>query len=248
MIFLTYHSFDFLPAFWCLLPCTTSYLWKASPQGLIQGALKAGSFLTQLCSLCQSVVYDYPFPGCKWFCHLFRLGIPVISFLSHFLVNSRSKQLCVIEDFLFLRPSFSRSYRSILSSSLSRVYSITLVDLLLDHHCRFRVRFIFLCFFLSPSELKMRFNSQINKVYSDSIAIHSLLINTLSIIRKTQNLFLCSHPIKLSLYQLEIVLTYADCPSVQTLGLSVTKVFTSFFVTHVSILTNQKTILFSNNT
>jgi hypothetical protein len=105
-----------------------------------------------------------------------------------FLVNSRSKQLCVIEDFLFLRPSFSRSYRSILSSSLSRVYSITLVDLLLDHHCRFRVRFIFLCFFLSPSELKMRFNS------------HSLLINTLSIIRKTQNLFLCSHPIKLSLY------------------------------------------------
>lgn len=105
-----------------------------------------------------------------------------------FLVNSRSKQLCVIEDFLFLRPSFSRSYRSILSSSLSRVYSITLVDLLLEHHCRFRVRFIFLCFFLSPSELKMRFNS------------HSLLINTLSIIRKTQNLFLCSHPIKLSLY------------------------------------------------
>jgi hypothetical protein len=105
-----------------------------------------------------------------------------------FLVDSRSKQLCVIEDFLFLRPSFSRSYRSILSSSLSRVYSITLVDLLLDHHCRFRVRFIFLCFFLSPSELKMRFNS------------HSLLINTLSIIRKTQNLFLCSHPIKLSLY------------------------------------------------
>jgi len=105
-----------------------------------------------------------------------------------FLVNSRSKQLCVIEEFLLLRPSFSRSYRSILSSSLSRVYSITLVDLLLDHHCRFRVRFIFLCFFLSPSELKMRFNS------------HSLLINTLSIIRKTQNLFLCSHPIKLSLY------------------------------------------------
>lgn len=105
-----------------------------------------------------------------------------------FLVNSRSKQLCVIEDVLLLRPSFSRSYRSILSSSLSRVYSITLVDLLLDHHCRFRVRFIFLCFFLSPSELKMRFNS------------HSLLINTLSIIRKTQNLFLCSHPIKLSLY------------------------------------------------
>jgi len=113
---------------------------------------------------------------------------PLSAYLSHFLVNSRSKQLCVIEDFLFLRPSFSRSYRSILSSSLSRVYSITLVDLLLDHHCRFRVRFIFLCFFLSPSELKMRFNS------------HSLLINTLSIIRKTQNLFLCSHPIKLSLY------------------------------------------------
>ena len=84
--------------------------------------------------------------------YLLRLGIPVISFLSHFLVNSRSKQLCVIEDVLLLRPSFSRSYRSILSSSLSRVYSITLVDLLLDHHCRFRVRFIFLCFFLSPSE------------------------------------------------------------------------------------------------
>jgi len=69
-----------------------------------------------------------------------------------FLVNSRSKQLCVIEDFWSLRPSFSRSYRSILSSSLSRVFSITLVDLLLDHHCRFRVRFIFLCFFLSPFE------------------------------------------------------------------------------------------------
>ena len=33
---------------------------------------------------------------------------------------------------------------------------------------------------------------------------------------------------------------YADCPSVQALGLSVTMVFTSFFVTHVSILTNQK--------
>ena len=71
-----------------------------------------------------------------------------------FLVNSRSKQLCVIEDFWLLRPSFSRSYRSILSSSLSRVFSITLVDLLLDHHCRFRVRFIFLCFFLSLSEWK----------------------------------------------------------------------------------------------
>ena len=75
---------------------------------------------------------------------------------------------------------------------------------------------------------------------------HFPLINTLSIIRKTQNLFLCSHPIKLSLLKLEIVLAYADYPSVQTLGLSVTKVFTSFCVTHVSILTNQKTKIFSN--
>jgi hypothetical protein len=52
MIFLTYHSYDFLPAFWCLLPCTTPYLWEASPRGLIRGALKTGSFLTQLCPLC----------------------------------------------------------------------------------------------------------------------------------------------------------------------------------------------------
>ena len=73
-----------------------------------------------------------------------------------------------------------------------------------------------------------------------------LFNNTLSIIRKTQNLFLYSHPVKLSLYSLEIVLTHAECQSVQTLGLSVTKVFTSFFVTHVSILTNQKIRIFSN--
>ena len=73
-----------------------------------------------------------------------------------------------------------------------------------------------------------------------------LLNNTLSIIRKTQNLFLCSHPKNLSILKLEIVLTYADYPSVQTLGLSVTKVFTSFFVTHVSILTNQKAKIFFN--
>ena len=52
MTFLTYHSYDFLPAFWCSLPCTTPCLWEASPRGLIRGALKAGSFLTRLCPLC----------------------------------------------------------------------------------------------------------------------------------------------------------------------------------------------------
>jgi len=84
------------------------------------------------------------------------------------------------------RPSFSRSYRSILSSSLNFVFSITLVDLLLDHHCRFRVRFFFFVF--SRTCLK-----KMNK-FNYTVSFNS----TLSIIRKTQNLFLCSHPTRLS--------------------------------------------------